>query len=116
MDRRRHRITPFLSWARALRDSTPADLYYCTPSAERAHFLDELFEIADRHPRLRVIPIRKDSLGRLSVDDIAVVNPRLADDHVFVCGPQAMIDNIRAGLAARGIPPERIHSENFDFR
>ncbi len=109
-------ITPFLSWARTLDDSTPADLYYCTPGAEQAHFLDELYDIADRHPRFRVIPMRKDSLGRLGVDDIAAVNPNVADGHVFICGPQAMIENLRTGLEGRGMAPQRIHSENFDFR
>ena len=109
-------ITPFLSWARSLEGPTPIDLYYCTPAAEHAHFLDELFTIADRHPTLRVVPIRKSSLGRLSVRDIAAVNPRLTEGHVFVCGPQVMIDNLRTGLVASGMAPERIHSECFDFR
>lgn len=109
-------ITPFLSWARSLDHSLPIDLYYCTPGAEQAHFLDVLNEIADRYPRFRVIPIRKSSLGRLSVEDIAAVNPNVLNGHVFVCGPQVMIDNMRTGFAARGMPPDRIHSENFDFR
>ena len=109
-------ITPFLSWARSLDGSIPIDLYYCTPGAEQAHFLDELFDIADRYPRFRVIPIRKSSLGRLSVDDIEAVNPNVSNGHVFVCGPQVMIDNMRTGFAARGMPPHVIHSENFDFR
>jgi predicted ferric reductase len=109
-------ITPFLSWARTLDGSIPVDLYYCTPAAEQAHFLDELFAIADRHPRLRVVPIRKSSLGRLSVDDIEAVNPRVCSGHVFICGPQVMIDNMRDGFTARGMGARRIHSECFDFR
>jgi predicted ferric reductase len=109
-------ITPFLSWARSLEHSMPIDLYYCTPGAEQAHFLDVLYDIADRYPRFRVIPIRKSSLGRLSVDDIEAVNPNVSNGDVFVCGPQVMIDNIRTGFAARGMPPHRIHSECFDFR
>ena len=103
-------------WARSLDHSIPIDLYYCTPGAEQAHFLDVLYEIADRYPRFRVIPIRKSSLGRLSVEDIAAVNPNVLNGHVFVCGPQVMIDNMRTGFAARGMPPDRIHSESFDFR
>jgi len=109
-------ITPFLSWARTLDGSMPIDLYYCTPGAEQAHFLGELFDIADRYPRFRVIPIRKSSLGRLSVHDIEAVNPNVSNGHVFICGPQVMIDNIRAGCEARGMAAHRIHSENFDFR
>ena len=109
-------ITPFLSWARGLDRSVPADLYYCTPGPEQAHFLDELFEIADRYPAFRVIPIRKKSLGHLTVGDIEAVNPNRLNGHVFICGPPLMIDNLTAGLAARGVPPDRIHSESFDFR
>ena len=73
-------ITPFLSWARGLDTSVPADLYYCTPGPEQTHFLDELYEIADRYPAFRVIPIRKKSLGHLTVRDIEAVNPNLSRD------------------------------------
>jgi len=109
-------ITPFLSWARSLDGPIAADLYYCTPAAENAHFLNELFVIADRHPGFRVIPIRKTSLGHLTVSDIEAVNPNLSNGHIFICGPPALVENLTAGFRARGIPPGRIHSERFDFR
>ena len=109
-------ITPFLSWARSLNGPVRADLYYCTPGAGQAHFLDELYEIADRHPAFRVIPIRKKSLGRLTVDDLEGVNPNLRNGEVFICGPPLMIDNLTTGLLERGVAPEHIHSESFDFR
>ena len=109
-------ITPFLSWARSLDKSMPADLYYCTPGSEQAHFLDELYDIADRYPTFRVIPIQKRSLGHLTVSDIDAVNPSLPHGHVFICGPPVMIDNLTTGLVTRGVPPRRIHSESFDFR
>jgi ferredoxin-NADP reductase len=60
--------------------------------------------------------VRKKSLGRLTVGDIQAVNPNLLHGHVFICGPAVMIDNLTAGLATRGVPPHRIHSEAFDFR
>lgn len=109
-------ITPFLSWARSLNGPIAADLYYCTPGAEHAHFLDELFDIADRYPTFRVIPIRKTSLGHLSVSDLEAVNPNLADGQIFICGPPALVDNLTTGFVTKGILPERIHSETFDFR
>jgi predicted ferric reductase len=109
-------ITPFLSWARSIKTSLPADLYYCMAGAEHAHFLEELYDIADRHPTLRVIPMRKQSLGWLSATDIAAVNPNLANSDIFICGPPLMIDNLATGLLSRGIPPDRIRSERFDFR
>ena len=109
-------ITPFLSWARGLDRSISADLYYCMPGPEQAHFLDELYDIADRYPAFRVIPMRKRSLGHLTVSDIEAVNPNLSEGHVFMCGPPLMIDNLTTGLATRGVPSHRIHSESFDFR
>jgi predicted ferric reductase len=109
-------VTPFLSWARSLRKPLAADLYYCMPGPEQAHFLDELYEIADRYPTLRVVPIRKKSLGHLSVSDIEAVNPNIPRGHVFICGPPLLIENLSTELATRGIPPECIHSETFDFR
>ena len=109
-------ITPFLSWARSLNEPIAADLYYCTPGAEHAHFLDELFEIADRYPSFRVIPIRKTSLGHLGVSDIEAVNPNLSHGHIFICGPPALVDNLTTGFVTKGMPPQRIHSETFDFR
>jgi len=109
-------ITPFLSWARSLDEPIAADLYYCTQRAEHAHFLDELFDIADRYPTFRVIPIRKTSLGHLSVSDIEVVNPNLSNGQIFICGPPALVENLTTGLVTKGMLPRRIHSETFDFR
>lgn len=64
-------VTPFLSMARSLdaKDQLRIDLYYCTEGSNQAHFLDELFEISDHHPNFRVVPIRKVSLGHLTVED-----------------------------------------------
>jgi predicted ferric reductase len=109
-------ITPFLSWARSLDAPMAADLYYCTPGAEQHHFLAELYDIADRYPPLRVIPMRKSSLGHLGVGDVEAVNPRVARGHVFICGPPRLVDNLTEGLLARGVPLDHIHSEAFDFR
>ena len=52
LDRRRHRhhAVPELGPQSGRLDTV--DLYYCTPGAEQAHFLDELFDIADRYPAI----------------------------------------------------------------
>ena len=100
-------ITPFLSWARSLDGSVPIDLYYCTPGAEQAHFLDELFDIADRYPTFRVIPIRKSSLGRLSVDDIEAVNPNRLERSRLRLWPAGDDRQHPDGVRSRGMPPRR---------
>jgi len=114
-------ITPFLSMARTL-DGPSAecaalevDLYYCVEKRDRAFLIDDLFEIADRHPRFRVIPIRKDDLGRVTAADIEGVTPHLARNDIFICGPPAMMRNLTSNLLDRGVPRRRIHSEEFGF-
>lgn len=109
-------VTPFLSWARSLDLPVLADLYYCTPGKEQAHFLEELLQIADRYPTFRVIPMRKQTLGHLTAGDIEAVNPNASRGLVFVCGSAAMTRNLVSGFAALGASPERIHFESFDFR
>ena len=109
-------ITPFLSMARSLDGSAhEIDLYYCTEAADQAYFLPELFEVADRNPRVRVIPIRKADLGRLGADDIEAASRDLPEKDILICGPPVMIRNLTGQLRARGVPRARIHYEDFSF-
>jgi predicted ferric reductase len=110
-------VTPFLSIARSLRsDAYDIDFFYCTEDADAAVFLDELYEIADRHPRLRVIPIRADTMGFLSADDVLAVCGDLSRSHVFMCGPPAMIEALTAQFREHGVDGTRIHYEDFRLR
>ena len=107
-------VTPFLGWARTLDDPRYAiDLYYCTERADDAFVQDQLFELADSNPRLRVIPIRKASLGHIGVDDLQGVSGDLTKQDIFVCGPLVMVNSLRRQLVQRGVPSGRIHSEDF---
>jgi predicted ferric reductase len=109
-------ITPFLSMARSLDGGArEVDLYYCTEVAEQAYFLDELFQVADRNPRVRVIPIRKDDLGRLSADDLEAASRDLPDKDFLICGPPVMVRNLTRQLRARGVSRARLHYEDFSF-
>jgi predicted ferric reductase len=109
-------ITPFLSMARSL-DGTvrEIDLYYCTEAADHAYYLNELFQVADRNPQVRVIPIRNVDLGRLSADDIQAASRDLPQKEILICGPPVMIHNLTRQLRARGVPRSRIHYEDFSF-
>ena len=53
-----------------------------------------------------------DATGRLGVQALqALCVPREAD--FFLCGPSTFLDEVRKGLAAWGVPVQRIHSEIF---
>lgn len=126
-DGRRHRrqvwiaggigITPFLSMARSLDDDEhEIDLYYCIQDAEAGLFLDELYAIADRHPRLRVVPIPADALGFLSAADVAAASGDLGQAHIYLCGPPAMTDALVPQFVALGVPRDHLHYEEFRLR
>lgn len=109
-------ITPFLSMARSVDAGYEIDFYYCTETADQAYYLDELFEIADRNAGLRVIPIRRDSLGYVSAADIEGASKDILSKDVWICGPPGMTKTLTQQFRKMGIPAPRIHTERFDFK
>lgn len=109
-------VAPFLAMAPSLDvGRSNVDLYYCTEGPEQAHLIEELFEIADRDPRLRVVPVRKRSLGHLTADDIDAASRDIADTDIFICGPPVMMRNLERQFLALGVPRSHIHFEDFSF-
>ena len=108
-------ITPFIAMARAVSKGGDydVDLYYCTADAAEAHFHDELAE------HVNVIPVREDVEGFLTAEKVAAISGPLGagnDTDYLICGPPAMLHNLRAQLEAAGVPPARVHAEDFSFR
>ena len=110
-------VTPFLSMARSLGDRSgqSIDFYYCVEHDEEAHFLDELRELERRRDDFRVTVVPRDREGFLSAARLAEEHDDLGSAHVLICGPPAMIDNLRAQLTEHGLPNGQIHAEEFGF-
>ena len=110
-------VTPFLSMARSLRrGSGPAvDFYYCVEHEEEAHFLDELEAIARHRDDFRLTVVPRDRDGFLTGERLAKESAKLADSDVLICGPPAMIENLRSQLVAVGVGADRIRAEEFAF-
>lgn len=109
-------VTPFLSMARSLDGSARSiDFYYCVEHKPEAHFLDELREIARSRDDFRVALVARDTDGFLTAERVAREHEDLLFADVLICGPPAMIDNLRAQLRALGLRDERIHAEEFGF-
>ncbi len=121
-------ITPILSIARGVLAREPASrffLFYGNQSLRSMLFREALEEMKDRH------------LGRFSVfhvlsqeeQDIPVLNGRLdaarvrlllrhivpaaSVDHVFLCGPTGMLDELEPVFGELGIEAGRVHVERF---
>jgi predicted ferric reductase len=54
-------------------------------------------------------------LGPREADDLLAVVPDIAARDVYVCGPPAMTDAVRAGLRRAGVPRRQIFTERFAF-
>ncbi|RTL49557.1 MAG: oxidoreductase [Bradyrhizobiaceae bacterium] len=100
-------ITPFVSMVRTLmkqgRDFT---LHYCARSASEAPLLDELKDICG--PSLQCWFSQEGSRF-----DPAVIGPSDPDTHVYVCGPQRLLDAVQSALA--DWPEDHVHTEVFQL-
>ncbi|MBN8962948.1 MAG: phenylacetate-CoA oxygenase/reductase subunit PaaK [Rhizobiales bacterium] len=121
-------ITPVLSIIRGVLAREPQSqffLFYGNRSTDGIIFREALEELKDRYmERLSVfhvisqeeqdIPILH---GRLDADKVKVLLrslvPATSVDHVFICGPTGMSEEIEATCREIGIADARIHVERF---
>ena len=118
-------ITPVLSIMKTLLTREKGSrffLFFGNRSTGDIMFRDEIEDLKDRHmSRLSVFHVLSrerqelDILnGHLDADKIPALTRLMPPpDHVFVCGPQAMIEGLEPALAAAGIARDRIHVERF---
>jgi predicted ferric reductase len=109
-------VTPFLSMARSLAPTNyEIDFYYCTERGSEAYFEAELFDISEANRRLRVIPIRRDTLGFVTAADVAGASRDLPSKDILICGPPVMIRGLHAQFRQLGVPARQLHTEEFSF-
>lgn len=102
-------ITPLIAMAHRLR-TLGADftLHYCVRTEDRAVFAEEIRK-AGLGDRLRLHLSQERRFG------IAADVPELgAGTHVYVCGPQAMMEQVLADARDRGCTEAQLHMEYFD--
>jgi len=119
-------ITPVYSILRALLaqpDGPSATLVYANRSVDSVIFRGAIDELVAQHPeRFSLVSVLEEShpyaqvTGRLDADNCAAVCEVIdvpADAHCYLCGPEPMMDAVRATLVARGIDKAHIHEERF---
>ena len=121
-------ITPILSIVKGVLTREPQSrffLFYGNRTAEGMLFREELEELKDRFlQRLSLFHVLSGEeqdipilYGRLDGDKVRVLLrslvPAASVDHVFICGPTGMSEDIEATCRAIGIADERIHVERF---
>jgi ferredoxin-NADP reductase len=117
-------ITPLLSMLRHAVHAEPAravTLLYSAQTEDHLAFRDEIRTLGRRHPQVKVFFAATRGVGLSDVypgriDDtlLSAAVPDAAHAIAMLCGPQPMIDGMRALLQARGMPPAQIRSEIFE--
>jgi len=98
-------ITPILAMARTLKSQAKDfQVHFCAPSPEEAPLLSELNEVCG--PRLQRWFSKTGR--RFDPDVIGDYSPSM---HVYICGPQRLLDSVQARLSAW--PVEQLHGEVF---
>ncbi len=119
-------ITPMLSVASSvLANDGEVTLLYGNRTSASVMFAEELADLKNRYgPQLQLVHVlsrepRDVELfsGRLDADRLrrllTTLVPATRFDHVWLCGPHAMLLDAQAVLAELGVPRERVHFELF---
>ncbi|SRR5581483_4539897 len=95
-------------------------LLYSNRTPEEIAFREEIDALAARNPRLRVVHTLTRAAagwaGRVGRIDEALLREAakgLRDPAFYVCGLPAMVEDMERHLAAMGVPPARVVSEEF---
>lgn len=108
-------VTPFLALLRAQPVTRSTEFFYAFRSAENAPYLAELAGLAAAQPRLHAhfLAMQEDTEPLYAL--LARVSD-LTDREVYMCGPPPLVDALGDWLRRRGVPPQHVHHERFDFR
>jgi ferredoxin-NADP reductase len=115
-------ITVFRSMLRYVADTGEpyrVTLVYSNRDRESAAFLDELAELEERIPGLRVVLVMTDEpewegeTRRLDADVLAELVGGLDDKTFLVAGPPAMAQSVADALGVAGVPEERLLTDRF---
>jgi predicted ferric reductase len=120
-------ITPMMSMLRALAlrgDTTPVLMLIAARHEHELLFRDELAELTESLDLTLIEVLSRPPEdwagrgGRIDGQLLAEVLPRSQGRRkveYFICGPSPMVSGVLDGLAALGVAPTRIHTEQFDM-
>ncbi|WP_159875194.1 PDR/VanB family oxidoreductase [Aquitalea denitrificans] len=108
-------ITPFMAQMEELQSSDAAfELHYAFRSREQAAFVDEQAAFVDELAARYGAHCHFYDAAQGELCNVAGLLQHMAEpDHVYVCGPQSLIQAVQQAGAEQGIPSARLHWEQF---
>ncbi|MGC6444178.1 MAG: ferric reductase-like transmembrane domain-containing protein [Rubripirellula sp.] len=120
-------ITPIMSMIRFIRDINwqgEVNVLLSAKTESDLLFNDELREIRQLHKNISIEQTLTQNsnsnwtgrTGRIDPETIRKMEPDQDGTHVFICGPNAMADEISSMVLETGINPRNLHRESFGGR
>jgi ferredoxin-NADP reductase/CRP-like cAMP-binding protein len=109
-------VTPALSMARTLALAPHLGRLHVDHSVSdlaQAVAVDELRQLAARHPHIRVHVRATRTQGRLGATDVAALAQAHPAATFYLCGSVGYMAAMAGHLAAAGVAPERVRQEHF---
>ena len=109
-------ITPCISIIKSalVRTTRKIKLVYANRNAQSVIFRDELDRLVAAHPGRLTVVHRYDNVdGFMRIADVGKLISSRRDGEYFMCGPEGFMDAVERGLAAAGVPSDRVHIEKF---
>jgi vanillate O-demethylase ferredoxin subunit len=105
-------ITPILAMAAQLaRSGRPFQVHYCARRRSEAAFVTRLTDAVATAGALSMHFGDEPSPGRFDVR--LALSAASEASHVYICGPQRLIEAVQKGARALGWSPDRVHAELF---
>ena len=110
-------ITPVRAIAEEFGHGVQIDLIYRASSADELVLKDELDYLAAKSIGSLNVHYLVGSRNQhpMNAKSILKIAPYFADSDVYVCGPEGMVDAVKAAAREVGVPKNRIHDEAFGF-
>jgi predicted ferric reductase len=111
-------LTPFMSWMRDIDGSLEhsIDFIYSVRSLEEALFLEEIQKTQESNPSFRAHLFASNRDGRLGAEKVVELSGPVADKDIYLCGPPPMMEALTEQFIKMGVPRQKIHFEEFNFR
>lgn len=116
-------VTPLMSMLRHAvytEPVRPIALLYSVRNEQDIAFRDELGSLSRRHPQLRIRVAASGGgarpplyQGRIDEKLLRTTVPNIADSICFICGPEPMLNGMKALLSSLGVPAPQIRHELF---
>jgi len=111
-------VTPFLSGAKSLRHSrrnAGGDIEMIYACAEGSPYgVDELLVIEERNDIFNVTVLDEKTFGFINFETLVGQIKDIPDREIFICGPPAMLTNLRSQAEKMGFG-HRLHYEEFTY-